>query len=42
MSCNENAELDLAQLGPVTNLAELGCDKQYRWMMIVMMMMVLV
>jgi len=30
VSCNENAELDLANLGPVTNLAELGCDKQYR------------
>ena len=36
MSCSENGELDLAQLGPVTNLAELGCDKQYRWMMMVM------
>ena len=31
VSCSENGELDLAHLGPVTNLAELGCDKQYRW-----------
>ena len=44
VSCNENAELDLVHLGPVTNLAELGCDKQYRWMMmmgwVIMMMMI--
>ena len=26
----ENEELDLVHLGPVINLAELGCDKQYR------------
>ena len=34
LSCSENGELDLANLGPVTNLAQLGCDKQYRWMIV--------
>ena len=39
VSCSENGELELANLGPVTSLAELGCDKQYRWMVIIVMMM---
>ena len=30
MTCNENKELDSPDVGPVTNLADLGCDKQYR------------
>ena len=30
MTCNENKDLDSPDVGPVTNLADLGCDKQYR------------
>ena len=41
VSCSENGELELANLGPVTSLAELGCDKQYRWMVMMMMMVMM-
>jgi len=30
VTCNENKDLDSPDVGPVTNLADLGCDKQYR------------